>query len=117
MCQCICIEFGSYDNQATVLTPQGKKAGIDNCILPEIRLLWAQGVETIESCCGHNKATGYICVHPKDIYKMKELGYKQVPDVNGETRYDIFIPKTIKCQKYKNSWWYQYLFLLTFKDV
>ena len=28
---------------------------VDECIIPQIRALWAHGVETKHSCCGHNR--------------------------------------------------------------
>ncbi len=108
MCHCVNIEMGSYENQTVLDYPKwfvsGKKAaGIDNCILEEIKGLWEKGIQTTESCCGHNKAPGYISVLPEYIPAMMELGYKHlvIPemanicslwDENG-FRADTFEPK------------------------
>lgn len=87
MCHCINIDFGTYANATAIKTPTGKIADIDNCILDEVRNLWAKGVITHESCCGHNKAAGYIAVASESIPRMLELGYIAQPDQT-----DIFYP-------------------------
>ncbi|GAH50580.1 unnamed protein product, partial [marine sediment metagenome] len=70
-------------------------ANIDNCILEEIKFLWSKGIQTIESCCGHNKQQGYICVIPEAIKKMEKLGYKHYINPNQLDAKDFFIPKSI----------------------
>lgn len=90
MCHCKNVEMGSYSNQSVLTTPQGKIAGIDNCLVDEIKSLWDLGIQTIESCCGHNKVSGYIAVSDDSIPQMIKLGYLQ-QDIN---RPDIFYPKT-----------------------
>ena len=86
-CSCIDIPMGSYDSQVSVYTPQGKLIGLDICLLKEITLLWSKGVETIESCCGHNKTTGYIAVTAESIPIMQAMGYQPYPG-----RPEIFKP-------------------------
>jgi hypothetical protein len=83
MCKCVNIEVQSYDNQTVVDYPEWfvseksvRAAGIDNCILDEILYLWSKGIQTIESCCGHNKHQGYISVLEIHSDKMVNLGYK-----------------------------------------
>jgi len=55
-----------------------KTVDIDGCILEEVENLWALGIQTVESCCGHNREQGYISVVDKDIEKMKQLGYEEI---------------------------------------
>jgi len=59
-CNCNNVYFGTYQNQETLEVPGRKKrVGIDRCIIKEIIGLWAKGITTIESCCGHNIINGY----------------------------------------------------------
>jgi len=62
---------------------------VDICLSREIAELWHLGINTVESCCGHNKRLGYIAVSGEDISKMEGLGYER----ELEERKDIFIPK------------------------
>lgn len=112
MCKCVNVELQSYDNQRLVYYPdwfvsekKHRCASIDNCILVEILGLWKQGIQTTESCCGHNKVQGYISVleTPENFEKMKELGYEPYQsnfrnrsgwDENGY-RADTFVPKSV----------------------
>lgn len=74
-CTCVGVAMGSYANQETVITPWGRRVGIDRCILPDLRALWAAGVRTIESCCGHGLARGYIAVPPEHERAMIARGF------------------------------------------
>jgi hypothetical protein len=87
--------MGSYKNQSTVTTPQGKLVGIDNCILDEVKGLWEFEIVTVESCCGHNVTEGYIAVDDKSIWKMRAMGYHNLPEVMGEFRPDMFYAKSV----------------------
>lgn len=50
---------------------------LDRCIVPELKALWAQGIETICSCCGHgNDERSYIRVPAEEAGKMLALGYE-----------------------------------------
>lgn len=90
MCYCKDIEMGSYAATLPMWWDARKRViGIDACIALEIKTLWEKDVLTIESCCGHNVAPGYIAVEEHCIPKMIELGYTQQP-----CRVDIFNPKT-----------------------
>jgi len=109
MCNCKNVELQSYSNQTILQYPDWfvsekriRVAGIDNCILAEITYLWSLGIQTLESCCGHNKVQGYICVAEGHEYKMVALGYKRNQsnfrnengyDENGY-RKDMFNPMT-----------------------
>lgn len=93
MCNCVSVDFGDYSNQTVLTYPswfksEKKSAGIDNCILCEIVTLWNSGIQTIESCCGHNKVDGYIAVSKEYINQMLTMGYKQYND-----RPELFYPK------------------------
>lgn len=98
MCKCVNVKIGSYVNQTVLDYPDWfwiesslkLKAGIDNCILEEIKSLWANGIQTVESCCGHNKALGYIAVLPEHVQRMLDLGYEPLLD-----RPEMFKPKSI----------------------
>lgn len=84
MCNCVNIAMGSYQNQTCINPPfpVGRSVisgptGIDNCILEEVLGLWESGIVTLESCCGHNVAPGYIIVEDSFIADMLALGYAQ----------------------------------------
>lgn len=97
MCDCKNIEFGSYANTVVVLLPfptprfpvvGTKQINLDRCIALEIIDLWNKGIETHESCCGHNKATSYVSVPERHVDEMLALGYVQNhPD---KSRKDVF---------------------------
>jgi len=103
MCDCANVEMGSYDNQVTVDIPthmSGYKERrmlvglsgmicIDRCILPEINYLWAQGITTYGSCCGHNKIEGMVNTHEDNYSQMIRLGYAAI-----DNRRDAFTLKT-----------------------
>jgi len=77
MCKCENIEFGTYEVSIPTLNPfSNKVVDIDFCILPVIEKLWSLGIETVESCCGHNKTMGYVAVKPIHSTKMINLGFK-----------------------------------------
>lgn len=88
--------MGSYQNQTILNYPdwfvsekEYRVAGIDNCLLEEIKGLLESGIQTTESCCGHNVAPAYISVINEHIPKMLKLGYK-----NG-FRADVFEPMNV----------------------
>lgn len=93
---CARAEFGTYTGQVHAVTPGGKLVGIDSCIFSEVTGLWEEGITTIESCCGHNKAKSYIAVVEKDIARMLALGYQ--PDKGHETGC-VFYSKTSRHDK------------------
>ena len=83
-CTCENVSAGSYANQETrplpfaterYSIPGAKPVGIDRCILPTVEALWADGIETVECCCGHGKATGYIAVKPQHVADMLMRGF------------------------------------------
>lgn len=78
-CTCANVAMGSYANQETVTTPVGHPAGIDRCILPSVRELWAAGIVTLESCCGHGMVDGYIAVPDRHRPAMEAAGYQPHP--------------------------------------
>ena len=86
-CHCINIDFGTYNNTVGMILPydiddclMSKKKGhtiyIDTCIASEIGYLWHQGVETLNSCCGHNKGEPTVIVKKESIPIMERLGYE-----------------------------------------
>lgn len=90
---CSDVGFGTYDGCVSVVTPSGKIADIDACLVSEVVGLWQQGITTVESCCGHNKASSYIAVVPTDNGKMLMLGY--IPSTESGAPH-IFYSKTSK---------------------
>lgn len=80
--RCTCdpaVRPGGYTDQVVVDTPDGKRVGIDRCIFPTVAALWAKGISTIESCCGHRGQAGYIAVTPDAIDTMTADGWKADP--------------------------------------
>ncbi|ARD61578.1 hypothetical protein Y71_17205 [Kosakonia radicincitans DSM 16656] len=90
---CSSAGFGTYDGCITVVTPAGKVVDIDACLVSEVIGLWQRGITTIESCCGHGKASSYIAVIPDDDHKMLALGY--VPSTESGAPH-VFYSKTSK---------------------
>jgi hypothetical protein len=72
--------------------------GVDRCLEAEVVGLNNEGIKTIGCCCGNHadsKGNAYIQVIPKDISKMKELGYEQLPlDESGNGQW-CFKPRSI----------------------
>lgn len=104
MCNCINVEFGSYDNQVELPRPvhMPSTSGVDTicvdkCLKDEILYLWSLGITTTGCCCGHNRGEQYpfIGVAFTDIQKMKELGYKVQPNPCRPEDEDSFVPKSI----------------------
>ena len=74
--------------------PFGKKwVCIDTCLVQEIAELWHLGIPTIESCCGHNKQSGYIAVSEEKHEQMIWLGYERDP-LAQVGRLGFFMPKS-----------------------
>ena len=86
-CHCENIKFGTYDNVVTMRHPSGKLVCIDTCIATEIGWLWHQGINTINSCCGHKKIPSTVIVDKKDYDKMDDLGYKFTMAPSGYREY------------------------------
>ena len=89
MCNCIHVNFGTYENIITLDNPFYPKnstkrlVDIDNCIVDEIKNLWDEDIQTIASCCGHNKQDAIITVISEDFDKMVDLGYVVCEDYNN----------------------------------
>lgn len=109
MCDCKNIYFGDERNHAQrirVKIPSHMKSYkqarlkdglsdlicIDPCIFNEIQSLWALGIITYGSCCGHNIVESMVNVHDNDVQLMLELGYIQ--NHIDKTRKDTFKLKT-----------------------
>src|ERR1044071_3883366 len=63
---------------------------IDRCIAPALKALWAAGIKTTGSCCGHGSGSGVVGLltfrdekpisqHPND--------YRPLDDVQGRVKY------------------------------
>jgi hypothetical protein len=97
-CRCVNVAMGSYDNQVVMWTPWRRSDGkhyaacIDACIAHEIASLWALGIKTRNSCCGHGQTGGLIAVYDESIPAMLDLGY--LVDPNYVDRPEIFMSIT-----------------------
>ena len=49
---------------------------IDKCMVNEILSLWRGGIWTLECCCGHGRAGGYVAVHGEHREAIEALGYE-----------------------------------------
>lgn len=72
---------------------------VDRCIALEVLDLWAAGVRTTLSCCGHGRGVArVISVVPEHATAMRDLGYTSAPDPPGFKSPDftdpLFVPKS-----------------------
>src|SRR3990167_2157209 len=97
-CTCVNIKIGSYANQETRLLPFAtprwptagtKLVGIDRCCLADVEAMWARGIETVESCCGHGVTSGYVLVTPEHVDVRRAVGYRSDPLKSD--RSDLFL--------------------------
>jgi len=56
-----CCDFGEYRCQIP-MPIRGRVEYIDYCIADIVAALNAANIETLASCCGHNKIDGNICL-------------------------------------------------------
>jgi hypothetical protein len=84
--QCFCenVDFQTYKHVVAMKAPfevswktKDNTVPIDVCIATEIAELWHKGIETLNSCCGHNKSGSNVIVDKENLKKMKELGYTE----------------------------------------
>lgn len=103
-CDCVNVEFGSYDNQIELPRPPHMPSErgvnticIDKCLKSEMLHLWSLGIITTGCCCGHNKGSEYpyIGVDERHINRMKAMGYIVQPNNLYPEREDSFIPKSV----------------------
>lgn len=91
-CHCKDVEFQSYDNQVSMKTPFALEhrddhwVSIDTCIATEIGYLWNNGIETWNSCCGHQKIDATAIINPKSYEAIEALGYKQYAEAPSGLR-------------------------------
>ena len=89
-------KLGDFKSQKIITDPFDQKLiAIDRCIFYEILYLWACGIRTLGSCCGHNKISGYIWVDKDHIQRMLHMGYEVCPDRTDKTRQDSFLPMSV----------------------
>lgn len=83
-----CCACGTYDCDVPVLTINERNPRliyVDKCIASELMQLWANGIETKASCCGHGKTTGSIAVSEEYSEYMESLGYVREPTMFPST--------------------------------
>ncbi|MCK5022768.1 MAG: hypothetical protein KAS04_01210 [Candidatus Aenigmarchaeota archaeon] len=86
-CHCKNVDFGTYENTVSMKEPYtGEWICIDTCLATLIGYLWHNGIETINSCCGHGKLQATVIVTNDSVEKMKKLGYKN-------TELECILPK------------------------
>lgn len=88
MCSCVDVDFGTYANAVALYPPEDLgitrvPATVDRCLADEVQALWAQGIVTTGSCCGHNKMPGMISVADDSVATMLSLGYQPCLLVDG----------------------------------
>lgn len=112
--------MGSFENQIEIFHEAlGRKIWVDACIADEIIDLLSNGVKTIGSCCGHNKAIPSIAVSRESVKLMEAMGYKHHFNLSvpkGEYSKIYFYAKSIKCPwwiKLRQDWlpWFWYHFI------
>lgn len=72
----------------------GRGICVDACLALEVSRLWADGIRTTGSCCGHGAQQGYIGVIDADIPRMKALGYAVHANPCRPGDEDSFVPKS-----------------------
>lgn len=81
-CACRDIGYGTYANAVDLEPPAAlgytrTPISVDACIAAEVQGLWALGIKTLASCCGHNRGEGVIAVLDKHDGAMTKLGYRR----------------------------------------
>ena len=105
------VEKQEYKRCITLINPfvknrnrslSGKLVSIDICILPDILALWEIGIQTDNSCCGHNIKDdyGFISVVDEHFERMLKLGYKI--DISNVNNPKTFLWKENRRQILKN---------------
>lgn len=101
-CQCNNVEMGSYDNQRTIPVPAHMAyykrcrlnnglqpfISVDKCCVPELVLLWKNGIHTYGCCCGHGKERPYINVAECQYLAALKLGFRPYRYPNDPKRKD-----------------------------
>lgn len=98
MCNCRNVNIGTYENTKII-----NGIELDKCLVPEIKWLWNNGIETVASCCGHNKIEPSIIVKEKYIDKMRKLGYKNKINPIYPKKENLFYSKTISRPRQINN--------------
>ena len=89
MCKCVNVGIGSYSNQEVLDIPGFmypirdclgnvkpiQKICIDRCLVPTIKLLWDNKIETLNCCCGHNLLKPTVIINERFIPKVMSLGF------------------------------------------
>lgn len=81
--------------------PECHEVGIqvDKCVAEDLKRLWAAGIKTICSCCGHGALPAFICIQVEDREQALQMGYTEIP-----YRYDhcakcgVFIASKGRCE-------------------
>lgn len=83
-----CCEFGTYECGVTLKVPDTVKifkvcgnerkhtVCVDKCLVPAIKALWAAGIPTANSCCGHGVYPPDIFLDPRWIEEQKKKNEK-----------------------------------------
>jgi hypothetical protein len=82
-CTCINIDFGTYERTVGMRCPLIERNDgwvcIDICIARAIAEMWALGIKTLNSCCGHGKLKPTVIVAPEAVRMAWMHGYRMVP--------------------------------------
>lgn len=99
-CDCVDVQLGTYAVAVSLHPPEALgytriPISVDMCIAEEVRGLWARGIVTTGSCCGHNRQPGFISVLPEHADMMLSLGYERYPHPNPEDR-EHFLAQSVR---------------------
>lgn len=89
-CNCINVEFGTYERTVGMKCPfietNDGWVCIDICIARAIAEMWALGIKTLNSCCGHGKLEPTVIVDMKNVKHAWIHGYRMVPEGTKENQ-------------------------------
>lgn len=89
MCKCTNVKIGDCSNQIMLDVPDFmypirnclgdikpiQKICVDKCLVPIIKFLWNNKIETLNCCCGHNIFKPTIIIDEKYIPQLIKLGF------------------------------------------
>lgn len=74
--RCSCVSANNHDGRvpAVFLSLNERPVSVDACIAPAVSALWAAGIETAASCCGHGiQPPSIALVNPDDKWHAAQV--------------------------------------------
>ena len=62
---------------------------IDECIVPQIKALWAAGIQTLGCCCGHDKRDPDVILPSDQNPDQTYRAHKILSEIDGKRRWEI----------------------------